>query len=168
MRQIRHLPIRLPGVAAFLFWHDGEAVLFYRVRPSSDETTLLGHFCGPHPPLATTPGTFSHRIDPFYGSEPISRLCAKFVTHLFACPESQPSSWLDGEAALFYRVRPPSDKTTLHPSVNFVTLVLLQRLQARFPTAWTPSMATSPYRAYAPNSSLTYSPAWSCSRPLLA
>jgi len=33
MRQIRHSPIHLPGVAAVLFWLDGEAALFYRVRP---------------------------------------------------------------------------------------------------------------------------------------
>ena len=59
MRQIRHSPICLPGVAAVPFCPDSEAALFYHVRPPSDETTLLGHPCLP----STTPGAFSHCME---------------------------------------------------------------------------------------------------------
>ena len=57
MRQIHHSPIRLPGVAAILFWLDSEAAPFYRVHPPSDKTTLCGR---PYPP-SMTPGPFFHR-----------------------------------------------------------------------------------------------------------
>jgi len=60
MCQIRHSPLRLPRVAAVEFWLDSEAALFYRVRPPSDETTPIGHVCGPCPP-SKTEGSFSHR-----------------------------------------------------------------------------------------------------------
>jgi len=53
MRQIRHPPLRLPRVAPVLF-------LFYHVRSPSDETTPLGHVCGPCP-SSTTQGSFPHR-----------------------------------------------------------------------------------------------------------
>jgi len=60
MRQIHHPPLRLPRVAPVLFWLDVEAALFDRVRSPSDETTPLGHVCGPCP-SSTTQGSFPHR-----------------------------------------------------------------------------------------------------------
>jgi len=60
MCQIRHSPLRLPRVAAVEFWLNSEAALFYRIHPPSDETTPIGHVCGPCPP-SKTEGSFSHR-----------------------------------------------------------------------------------------------------------
>ena len=70
----------------------------------------------------------SQQPDPFYGHKPISCLCAKFITHLFACPELPPSS--------SYFIAYILHRTKLHPSVTFAALVLLQRLKAHFPTTW--------------------------------
>ena len=52
------------------------------VSPFSSKTT-------PHPlqaPQNSQPG------DPFYDHEKTARICARFTTHLFACPENPPSS----------------------------------------------------------------------------
>ncbi|KAL4079276.1 hypothetical protein J3A83DRAFT_4086288 [Scleroderma citrinum] len=76
----------------------------------------------------------SRQPDPFYGHEPISRLCARFITHLFACPELPPSS-SGSTVKLPYFIAYALHRTKLHPSVTFAALVLLQRLKARFPTA---------------------------------
>jgi hypothetical protein len=82
------------------------------------------------------------KCDPFYGHEYVSRLCARFITHLFACPEYPPQPAGQSQPV----AHPPSHKlpyfiayalhrTKLHSSVTFASLVLLQRLKARFPTA---------------------------------
>ncbi|KAL0955762.1 hypothetical protein HGRIS_001976 [Hohenbuehelia grisea] len=84
------------------------------------------------PPVAPAPS--SSKADPFYGHEAISRLVARFITHLFACPEYPPSATHTG-AKLPYFIAYALHRTKLHPSVTFAALVLLQRLKARFPTA---------------------------------
>ncbi|KAF5317024.1 hypothetical protein D9611_004005 [Ephemerocybe angulata] len=74
------------------------------------------------------------RQDPFYGHESIARLCARFITHLFACPEYPPAT-THSQAKLPHFIAYALHRTKLHPSVTFASLVLLQRLKARFPTA---------------------------------
>jgi Cyclin, N-terminal domain len=76
----------------------------------------------------------SPKPDPFYGHEYIARLCSRFVTHLFACPEYPPSS-TNPQVKLPYFIAYALHRTKLHQSVMFAALVLLQRLKARFPTA---------------------------------
>lgn len=77
--------------------------------------------------------------DAFYGHEYIARLCARFITHLFACPEYPPQPVNGGphpaSAKLPYFIAYALHRTKLHQSVNYAALVLLQRLKARFPTA---------------------------------
>ncbi|KAK0454655.1 uncharacterized protein ARMOST_01090 [Armillaria ostoyae] len=85
----------------------------------------------PMPPAPTQPPT---KPDPFYGQEEISRLCARFITHLFACPENPPAA-SQSQAKLPYFIAYAFHRTKLHPSVTFAALILLQRLKARFPTA---------------------------------
>ncbi|KAH7883209.1 hypothetical protein F5I97DRAFT_1939054 [Phlebopus sp. FC_14] len=86
-----------------------------------------------HPAPSTKPPS-ARQPDPFYGHEHISRLCARFITHLFACPEYPPSS-SGSTTKLPYFIAYALHRTKLHPSVTFAALVLLQRLKARFPTA---------------------------------
>ncbi|KAJ3868293.1 MAG: hypothetical protein NXY57DRAFT_34611 [Lentinula lateritia] len=76
----------------------------------------------------------SHVKDPFYGYEYIARLCARFITHLFACPEYPPTS-TQSQAKLPHFIAYAFHRTKLHESVTFAALALLQRLKARFPTA---------------------------------
>ncbi|KAG2015595.1 hypothetical protein CC2G_008852 [Coprinopsis cinerea AmutBmut pab1-1] len=74
------------------------------------------------------------RPDPFYGHEPMARMCARFITHLFACPEYPPAA-THSQAKLPHFIAYALHRTKLHSSVTFAALVLLQRLKARFPTA---------------------------------
>ncbi|KIY50267.1 hypothetical protein FISHEDRAFT_64911 [Fistulina hepatica ATCC 64428] len=89
------------------------------------------------------------RGDPFYGLESVSRICSRFVRHLFACPEipsvtgdpSNPAVAAQLATASRPSVRLPYfiayalHRTKLHQSVVFAALILLQRLKARFPRA---------------------------------
>jgi len=63
VRQVSHPPTHLPGVAAVLLGLDGEAALFYRVRPPLLETTPLTHLCS----TPATEGAFS-RLTGIIGS----------------------------------------------------------------------------------------------------
>jgi len=74
------------------------------------------------------------KADPFHGQEPLARLAARFITHLFACPDYPPSSG-HAHAKLPYFIGYALHRTKLHPAVTFAALVLLQRLKARFPSA---------------------------------
>ncbi|KAF9819562.1 hypothetical protein IEO21_02026 [Rhodonia placenta] len=76
--------------------------------------------------------------DPYYGHEETAKLCGRFVTHLFACPDLPPLSTAQPPApspplALF--IAYALHRTRLHASVTFAALYLLQRLKARFPAA---------------------------------
>jgi len=78
------------------------------------------------------------KCDPFYGHEYVSRLSARFITHLFACPEyppQPPGHTHSPSHKLPYFIAYALHRTKLHQSVTFAALVLLQRLKARFPTA---------------------------------
>ncbi|KAJ3989738.1 hypothetical protein F5890DRAFT_1549294 [Lentinula detonsa] len=70
----------------------------------------------------------------YYGQEGISRLCARFITHLFGCPERPPnqSGW---HVELPYYIAYAIYRTKLPECVVFSALALLQRLKSRFPSA---------------------------------
>ncbi|KAH7906036.1 hypothetical protein BJ138DRAFT_968322, partial [Hygrophoropsis aurantiaca] len=99
----------------------------------------------PSPPtkLSSTQRS-SKATDPFYGHEQSSKLCARFVSLLFARPEYPPSS-LGSNIKLSYFIAYALHRTKLHSSatfaallhssVTFAALVLLRRLKTRFPTA---------------------------------
>jgi hypothetical protein len=88
----------------------------------------------PPPPGHTSQVPGPSKPDPFYGHEHIARLCARFITHLFVCPEYPPTA-THSQAKLPYFIAYALHRTKLHSSVTFAALVLLQRLKARFPTA---------------------------------
>ncbi|RPD57760.1 cyclin-like protein [Lentinus tigrinus ALCF2SS1-7] len=80
----------------------------------------------------------SHSVDPYYGHEETAKLCARFVTHLFACPDLPPLSTAVPPAPsppLANFIAYALHRTRLHSSVTFAALYLLQRLKARFPAA---------------------------------
>ncbi|KAI1791231.1 hypothetical protein LXA43DRAFT_1074419 [Ganoderma leucocontextum] len=70
--------------------------------------------------------------------EETAKLCARFVTHLFACPDLPPLSTAVPPAPsppLANFIAYALHRTRLHSSVTFAALYLLQRLKARFPAA---------------------------------
>ena len=76
--------------------------------------------------------------DPYYSHEDTAKLCARFVTHLFACPDLPPLSTTVPPAPsppLANFIAYARHRTRLHTSVTFAALYLLQRLKARFLTA---------------------------------
>jgi hypothetical protein len=76
------------------------------------------------------------KADPFYGHETTSKLCARFISHLFACPEYPPNTQpSQSQVKLPNFVAYALHRTKLNTCVVFAALVLLQRLKARFPTA---------------------------------
>ncbi|KAF8908049.1 hypothetical protein CPB85DRAFT_1376476 [Mucidula mucida] len=84
------------------------------------------------------PPAQASKTHPFYGYEDIANLCARFITHLFACPDSPPAS-SPTPARLPHFIAYAFHRTKLANAVTFAALILLQRLKARFPTAgsWT-------------------------------
>jgi hypothetical protein len=93
-------------------------------------------------PSATTtahgPSSGAGGSDPYHGHEHTAKLCARFVSHLFACPDvppppPPPSTTLTPRLDHF--IAYALHRTRLHPSVTFAALYLLQRLKARFPAA---------------------------------
>lgn len=76
------------------------------------------------------------KADPYYGHENIARIAARFISHLYACPDYPPNNNTHvAQARLPYFIAYALHRTKLHASVTFAALVLLQRLKARFPTA---------------------------------
>ncbi|TEB25649.1 hypothetical protein FA13DRAFT_1608212, partial [Coprinellus micaceus] len=69
---------------------------------------------------------------PFYGHETKARVCARFLTHLFACP-AYPVPGTSPRVELSHFIAYALHRTKLHPSVTFAALMLLQRLKARVP-----------------------------------
>jgi hypothetical protein len=74
------------------------------------------------------------KTDPYHGQEHLAKIAARFITHLFACPDYPPSS-THAHAKLPFFIAYALHRTKLHPSVMFASLILLQRLKARFPSA---------------------------------
>ncbi|KAI0653501.1 hypothetical protein C8Q70DRAFT_937610 [Cubamyces menziesii] len=90
------------------------------------------------PKLNSRPPANGQVPDPFYGHEENAKLCARFVTHLFACPDLPPTSTAVPPAPsppLANFIAYALHRTRLHISVTFAALYLLQRLKARFPAA---------------------------------
>ena len=71
---------------------------------------------------------------PLPSHENTAKLCSRFVTHLFACPEYPPTS-SGSNTKLPYFIAYALHRKRLHSRVTFAALVLLQRLKAKFPTA---------------------------------
>ncbi|KAI0317126.1 hypothetical protein OF83DRAFT_1172242 [Amylostereum chailletii] len=96
-------------------------------------------FAKRNPPRPQPSSSSGGLPDPFYGQEQVAKICARFVSHLFACPELPPA----GSATTTAVPSPRLDtfiayalhRTRLHVSVTFAALYLLQRLKARFPAA---------------------------------
>jgi len=93
-------------------------------------------------PSATTtahgPTSGASGSDPYHGHEPTAKLCARFVSHLFACPDVPPPPAPPSTTPtprLDHFIAYALHRTRLHPSVTFAALYLLQRLKARFPAA---------------------------------
>ncbi|TEB22122.1 hypothetical protein FA13DRAFT_1612688, partial [Coprinellus micaceus] len=70
---------------------------------------------------------------PFYSHETMARMCARFLTHLFACPADPPSATSRPRTKLPHFIAYALHRTKLHPSVTFAALMLLQCLKTRFP-----------------------------------
>jgi hypothetical protein len=83
---------------------------------------------------AAPPPNSSNKTDPYHGQEQLAKIAARFITHLFACPDYPPSS-THAHAKLPYFIAYALHRTKLHQSVMFAALILLQRLKARFPSA---------------------------------
>ncbi|KAI0767073.1 hypothetical protein C8Q74DRAFT_930210 [Fomes fomentarius] len=83
--------------------------------------------------------TSSHAVvDPYYGHGETAKLCSRFVTHLFACPDLPPLSTTVPPAPsppLADFIAHVLHRTRLQSSITFAALYLLQRLKARFPAA---------------------------------
>ncbi|KAH6911229.1 hypothetical protein BKA70DRAFT_1370893 [Coprinopsis sp. MPI-PUGE-AT-0042] len=60
---------------------------------------------------------------------------ARFITHLFACPEYPLLTTTLVQARLPHFVAYTLHRTKLHPSAIFTSLIFLHRLKARFSTA---------------------------------
>lgn len=89
----------------------------------------------PVPPAGSSShGSGQSRSESFYGHEEIARLSARYITHLFACPDLPPAS-TNSQSRLPYFIAYALHRTKLHESVTIAALILLQRLKARFPTA---------------------------------
>ncbi|EJD08050.1 uncharacterized protein FOMMEDRAFT_45689, partial [Fomitiporia mediterranea MF3/22] len=73
--------------------------------------------------------------DTFYGHEDTSKLCARFVSHTFNCPEILPPLPTSSSPSAPHFVAYALHRTRLHPSVVFTALALLHRLKSRFPAA---------------------------------
>ncbi|KAJ8581331.1 hypothetical protein M405DRAFT_868762 [Rhizopogon salebrosus TDB-379] len=125
------------------FWHGGTQYRFMfapagqwwmPATPECSPTPARAYHPSAPPPKPQSTRPFDTRhSDPFYSHEQVSRLCACFITHLFACPE-YPSSSSNPQVKLPHFITYALHRTKLHSSTNtFASLVLLRRLKARFP-----------------------------------
>jgi hypothetical protein len=85
-------------------------------------------------PAPQSAPTLNKPNDPYHGQEVLAKIAARFITHLFTCPDYAPSA-NHGHARLPYFIAYALHRTKLHSSVMFAALVLLHRLKARFPSA---------------------------------
>ncbi|KAG9074044.1 hypothetical protein FS749_014439 [Ceratobasidium sp. UAMH 11750] len=85
-----------------------------------------------------TPTTQRHSsalADQYYGHEETAKMCARFITHLFSCPDIPPAtSQSTVTPSLAHFVAYALYRTRLHLSVTFCAFYLLSRLKSRFPT----------------------------------
>ncbi|KAG8932619.1 hypothetical protein FRC03_000751 [Tulasnella sp. 419] len=80
--------------------------------------------------------------DMYYGHEDTARMCARFITALFSCPDVPPPSTSTSSSApsapsptLAAFIAYALHRTRLNQSVTFCALFLLSRLKGRFPAA---------------------------------
>ncbi|KAG9096133.1 hypothetical protein FS749_009072 [Ceratobasidium sp. UAMH 11750] len=74
--------------------------------------------------------------DQYYGHEDTAKMCARFITHLFSCPDVPPATSQSAVTpSLAHFVAYALHRTRLHSSVTFCALYLLSRLKNRFPAA---------------------------------
>ncbi|CAE6350386.1 hypothetical protein RSOLAG22IIIB_04743 [Rhizoctonia solani] len=74
--------------------------------------------------------------DQYYGHEDTAKMCARFITHLFSCPDVPPATSQSAVTpSLAQFVAYALHRTRLHSSVTFCALYLLSRLKNRFPAA---------------------------------
>ncbi|VDC01763.1 unnamed protein product [Peniophora sp. CBMAI 1063] len=89
-----------------------------------------------HNKQATTSRSNPTGQDPFHGHERMARLAARFVSHLFACPDQPaPAAGQQAPARLDHFIAYALHRTCLPESVTYASLFLLQRLKARFSAA---------------------------------
>lgn len=104
----------------------------YTVTTSTREAAPNHEACTQ--PIPTTIPRSPSTRDPFYGHEPVSRLCGRYITHLFECPKYPPSSTtLRVTLPLF--IAYALHRTKLDPSVTYAALVLITRLKCRYPSS---------------------------------
>jgi len=117
-----------------------------RPDPPLDMATVCGPTVARHPgpspnhrrpskATRATPTSHPMVADPYYGHEETAKICARFVTHLFACPEHVATTSSQPAPPLPLFIAYALHRTRLHSSVTFAALYLLQRLKARFPAA---------------------------------
>ncbi|KDR76628.1 hypothetical protein GALMADRAFT_96375 [Galerina marginata CBS 339.88] len=88
------------------------------------------------PPAGLSAAAPTTEKDSYYGHEVTAKLAARFITHLFACPDEPPaSSQSHSQAKLPFFIAYALYRTKLHSAVTFTALLLLQRLKTRFPSA---------------------------------
>jgi Cyclin, N-terminal domain len=87
---------------------------------------------------AHIPSSGAGGSDPYHRQELSAKLCARFVSHLFAYPDMPPPPALPSTIQtlrLDHFIAYALHCTQLHSSVTFATLYLLQRLKACLPAA---------------------------------
>ncbi|WVF71473.1 hypothetical protein IAT40_006279 [Kwoniella sp. CBS 6097] len=85
---------------------------------------------------ASATSSRSRSFDPFYGHEETAVMAARFITHLFQCPNI-PAATAPGAPTptLAHFVAYALHRTRLPSIVTFAALLLLQRLKKRYPAA---------------------------------
>jgi len=97
----------------------------------------------PHPTyVAVTPPIIPNIPDPYYGHEDTAKICARFISALFSCPDTPPpptatttTSSSSPSTPLAQFIAYALHRTRLHSCVTFTALFLLSRLKNRFPAA---------------------------------
>ncbi|KAG8734375.1 hypothetical protein FRC10_011755 [Ceratobasidium sp. 414] len=90
----------------------------------------------PEHALTTRVKYLSVPADQYYGHEDTAKMCARFITHLFSCPDVPPATSQPAVTpSLAHFVAYTLHHTQLDLSVMFCALYLLSRLKNRFPAA---------------------------------
>ena len=107
-------------------------------RPDGDFAIVTTSEGSPvrHPPVWIPPDNRLPRA-PYYGHEHLAKLCARFVSHLFACPDVHPptSPSTNPTPRLDEFIAYVLHRTQLHSVMAYAALYLLLRLKGRFRTA---------------------------------
>ncbi|KAG8706166.1 hypothetical protein FRC08_001231 [Ceratobasidium sp. 394] len=109
-------------------------------HPDTFTQKILPRIAESHCPAAIAVVNVAARIsapaDQYYGHEDTAKMCARFITHLFSCPDVPPATSQSAVTpSLAHFVTYALHCTHLHSSVTFCVLYLLSRLKNRFPAA---------------------------------